>query len=49
LNKFSVELGSLEDAYITSRYVSRSYSLEEIKRLRETVDRVINIIRETVG
>jgi len=49
LNKFSVELGSLEDAYITSRYVSRSYSLEEIKRLKETVDGVINIVRETIG
>jgi HEPN domain-containing protein len=27
LRKFSVELGALEDAYITSRYVPRSYSL----------------------
>ena len=28
-----VELGALEDAYITSRYVARSYSLEEVKRI----------------
>lgn len=31
LSKYAVELGSLEDAYITSRYVVRSYSREEVK------------------
>ena len=45
LTKFSVELGSLEDAYITARYIARSYSLEEINRLKKTVEEVIKIVR----
>mgnify|MGYP003884339273 CR=1 FL=1 len=39
LSRFSVELGSLEDAYITSRYVARDYSPEEVERLSVEVQR----------
>ena len=47
LTRFSVELGALEDAYISSRYVPREYTAEEVQRLRETVEEVIRIVRET--
>jgi len=46
LSRFSVELGALEDAYITSRYVARSYSLEEVRRLRNVVEEVKRIVGE---
>jgi HEPN domain-containing protein len=45
LNRFSLELGALEDAYITSRYVAREDTLEEVKRLRKAVDEVIELVR----
>jgi len=48
LRKFSVELGALEDAYITSRYVSRSYSLEEVERLKRVVEEVMAVVRGVV-
>ncbi|MEM2204580.1 MAG: hypothetical protein QXI22_09535 [Sulfolobales archaeon] len=31
LLRYAVELGSLEDAYITSRYIGRDYSREEVE------------------
>lgn len=46
LSKRSVELGSLEDAYITSRYIAREYSFDEVKRLKDVVDEVISVVRE---
>ncbi len=45
LMKFSVELASLEDAYITSRYVAREFRLEEVKRLKEVVEGVKEVVR----
>ncbi|NHW44872.1 MAG: HEPN domain-containing protein [Candidatus Verstraetearchaeota archaeon] len=44
LRKFSVELGALEDAYITSRYVPRGYSPEEVERLRKVVEEVMAVV-----
>ena len=44
LMKFSVELASLEDAYITSRYVAREFRLEEVKRLKEVVEEVKEVV-----
>ncbi len=49
LEKFSVELGSLEDAYITSRYVARSYSSREVERLKKTVEEVMRVVGGVVG
>ena len=37
LTNYAVELGSLEDAYITSRYVAREYSEGEARKLLQTV------------
>ena len=48
-SRFSVELGSLEDAYITSRYVAREYSLEEVERLRKVVEEVKHVVREATS
>ncbi len=45
LMKFSVELALLEDAYITSRYVAREFRLEEVKRLKEVVEGVKEVVR----
>ena len=49
LHQFSVELGALEDAYIVSRYVPRSYSLEELERLKKVVEEVTVVVREAIG
>ena len=45
LTEYAVELGSLEDAYITSRYVAREYSEEEVRRLQRVVERLMDIVR----
>jgi len=44
LTTYSMELGSLEDAYIVSRYMPRTYTAEEFERLQETVDRVRDVV-----
>ena len=49
LHKFSVELGALEDAYIASRYVPRSYSLEELERLKKVVEEAMAVVRGAIG
>jgi len=45
LTKYSVELGALEDAYISSRYALREYTSDEFKRLSKVVNDVMNIVR----
>jgi HEPN domain-containing protein len=37
LMNYAVELGSIEDAYITSRYFAREYCEEEARKLLQTV------------
>jgi len=46
LRRFSVELGALEDAYISSRYVAREYTKEEVERLRGVVEEVMRVVGE---
>ena len=41
LSNYLFELGMLEDAYITSRYVMREFSREEAQRLIKTVKEVM--------
>ena len=41
LSKYLFELGMLEDAYITSRYVMREFTREEAQRLIKTVKEVM--------
>ena len=41
LNRYILELGMLEDAYITSRYIMREFRKEEVKKLRKAVEEVI--------
>jgi len=41
LNKYSVELAALEDAYITSRYIPRVFEKAEVGRLRRVVEEVL--------
>ena len=38
LDKYLLELGILEDAYISSRYVTREFRKEEVERLRKAVE-----------
>jgi HEPN domain-containing protein len=45
LNKYLFELGMLEDAYITSRYVMREFTREEAQRLIKTVKEVMNNVK----
>ncbi|MCX8171276.1 MAG: HEPN domain-containing protein [Candidatus Bathyarchaeota archaeon] len=42
LNEHILELGILEDAYITSRYVMRDFRKGEIEKLKKTVLEVMN-------
>ena len=37
LEKYSLELGMLEDAYITSRYVMREFTKQEVEKLTKAV------------
>lgn len=41
LERYLLELGALEDAYITSRYVAREFRREEVERLKGVVEEVM--------
>ncbi len=43
--EYLLELGMLEDAYITSRYVLREFRREEVERLMTAVKRVMERVR----
>jgi len=45
LDKYLLEFGMLEDAYISSRYITREFRKEEIERLRKAVETVIRNVR----
>jgi len=47
-SRYSVELGSLEDTYITSRCVPRVYTREEFERLHKVVDEVMALVSGSV-
>jgi len=49
VSKYAVELGSLEDAYITSRYMTRQYFQEEVDRLRAVVEEVMQVVERVIG
>ena len=49
LTRFSVELGALEDAYITSRYIARSYSFEEADRLKKVVEEIKRVMEKIIN
>ncbi|BAJ50827.1 HEPN domain-containing protein [Candidatus Caldarchaeum subterraneum] len=49
LSRYAVELGSLEDAYITSRYVTRTYAAVEVEKLKNTVEEVRNVVGRILG
>ncbi len=49
LSRYAVELGSLEDAYITSRYVARTYTAGEVERLKNTVEEIRNVVGRILG
>ncbi|MEM0495305.1 MAG: HEPN domain-containing protein [Thermofilum sp.] len=49
LSKFSVEIGALEDAYITSRYVARAYTFDEVARLEKVVRELMDAIGKAAG
>jgi len=44
LNEYLLELGILEDAYITSRYVMREFREEEVRRLLQVVKEVMKAV-----
>jgi len=49
LSEYAVELGALEDAYITSRYIPREYTLEEASRLFQAVVRMMEVVERAPG
>ncbi|MEM3694192.1 MAG: HEPN domain-containing protein [Candidatus Bathyarchaeia archaeon] len=44
MGKYLLELALLEDAYVTSRYVARDFSPEEIERLSSCVEEVLELV-----
>ncbi len=44
LEKYLLELGTLEDAYITSRYVMRGFTEQEVERLAKAVKEIMKIV-----
>ncbi len=48
VQKFSIELAFLEDIYITSRYISREFTLNEVSRLKKVIHEVIEVVREVL-
>jgi HEPN domain-containing protein len=47
-SRYSVELGALEDAYISSRYIPRIYTKDEFERLRSVVEEVRSNVERSV-
>jgi HEPN domain-containing protein len=41
---YAIELGVLEDAYITSRYIAREYSGGEARRVYQVVGEVMRVV-----
>ncbi len=46
VNKYSLELASLEDAYIVSRYIPREFRKEEVLKLKKIVDEVMEAVSQ---
>ena len=49
VSKYSLELASLEDAYIMSRYFPREFRREDAERLKRIVDEVMSIVSRIIG
>jgi len=49
LSEYSVELGSLTDAYIMAMYFIRKYTKDEAEKLLRTVEEIINKIERSQG
>jgi HEPN domain-containing protein len=47
-SRYSVELGALEDAYISSRYIPRIYTKDEFERLRAVLEEVRSNVERSV-
>lgn len=47
LKRFGLELCSLGDVYITSRYFARDYTIDDVARIRKVVDEVMSIVRRS--
>lgn len=45
LDKYLLEFGMLEDAYISSRYIIREFRKDEIERLRKAAEAIIKNVR----
>ena len=49
LRRLVLELALLEDAYVTSRYVPRDFSKEEVMSLKDAVDEVMRVVGSFVA
>jgi len=49
VEKYSLELASIEDAYITSRYIPREFRRGEVLRLKRVVDEVVDVVSRITG
>jgi HEPN domain-containing protein len=45
LEKYLLELGMLEDSYITSRYVMREFTKQEAEKLTKSVKEIIENVK----
>ena len=49
VEKYSLELASIEDAYITSKYIPREFRRGEVLRLKMVVDEVVDVVSRIAG
>ncbi|RLE87783.1 MAG: DNA-binding protein, partial [Thermoprotei archaeon] len=49
VDRYSLELAFIEDAYITSKYIPREFRREEVLRLKGVVDEVIEVVSRIVS
>lgn len=46
IDKYSLELALLEDAYITSRYIPRDFRRDDVLKLKKAVEEVMTVVSQ---
>ena len=46
IDKYSLELALLEDAYITSRYIPRDFRKDDVLKLKKAVEEVMTVVSQ---
>ncbi len=46
IDKYSLELALLEDAYVTSRYIPRDFRKDDVLKLKKAVEEVMSVVSQ---